>query len=90
VRRLEWPRRLQAACAALGGDYGGVRLALLLLAPAIRRPPDGWSTCSTWWTNPLVRRFADLARVPTARTVSDWLWPATQETLRPPAHRRPR
>ena len=32
VRRLELPRRLQAACAALGGDYGGGRLALLLLA----------------------------------------------------------
>src|SRR2546428_13909463 len=25
VRRLELPRRLQAACAALGGDYGGAR-----------------------------------------------------------------
>src|SRR5262245_66569720 len=32
VRRLELPRRLHAACAALGGDYGGARLALLLLA----------------------------------------------------------
>src|SRR5881628_2837894 len=29
VRRLALPRRLQAACAALGGDYGGARLALL-------------------------------------------------------------
>src|SRR3989449_8244110 len=36
VRRIELPRRLQAACAALGGDYGGGRLALLLLAV-----PDG-------------------------------------------------
>jgi len=26
VRRLDLPRRLQAACAALGGDYGGARL----------------------------------------------------------------
>src|SRR2546422_10117242 len=25
VRRLDLPRRLQAACAALGGDYGGAR-----------------------------------------------------------------
>ena len=32
VRRIALPRRLQAACAALGGDYGGARLALLLLA----------------------------------------------------------
>src|SRR5262245_29205739 len=32
VRQLDLPRRLHAACAALGGDYGGARLALLLLA----------------------------------------------------------
>src|SRR2546428_6116328 len=32
VRRIELPRRLQAACAALGGDYGGGRLPPLLLA----------------------------------------------------------
>ena len=25
VRRIALPRRLQAACAALGGDYGGAR-----------------------------------------------------------------
>jgi hypothetical protein len=31
LRRIELPRRLQAACAALGGDYGGARLALLLV-----------------------------------------------------------
>src|SRR2546426_8255975 len=36
-RRIELPRRLQAACAALGGDYGGARLAPLLLAlPYVR------------------------------------------------------
>ena len=39
VRRLELPRRLQAACAALGGDYGGARLALLVLALLVRRRP---------------------------------------------------
>src|SRR3989442_5083234 len=32
VRRIELPRRLQAACAARGGDYIGGRLALLLVA----------------------------------------------------------
>src|SRR5215467_11221871 len=32
LSRLELPRRLHAACAAMGGDYGGARLALLLLA----------------------------------------------------------
>lgn len=33
--------------------------------------------------DPRVRRFAGLARVPTARTVSNWLRRFTQETLRP-------
>ena len=33
--------------------------------------------------DPLVRRFAGLARVPTARTVGNWLRRFTQETLRP-------
>src|SRR5512132_1090007 len=32
LRRIELPRRLCAACAALGGDYGDARLALLLVA----------------------------------------------------------
>ena len=33
--------------------------------------------------DPLVRRFTGLARVPTARTVGNWLRRFTQETLRP-------
>jgi hypothetical protein len=33
--------------------------------------------------DPLVRRFAGLARVPTARTVSNWFRRFTQDTLRP-------
>src|SRR5881296_1070041 len=72
VRRLELPRRLDAACAALGGDYGGARLALLLLAlPYVgaRRLEHLQYLVG----DPLVRRFAGLARVPTARTVSNWL-----------------
>src|SRR5262245_42707121 len=32
VRQIDLPRRLHAACATLGGDYGGARLALLLVA----------------------------------------------------------
>src|SRR5262245_45062370 len=32
LRRIDLPGRLQAACAALGGDYGGARLVLLLIA----------------------------------------------------------
>ena len=33
--------------------------------------------------DPLIRRFAGLVRVPTARTVGNWLRRFTQETLRP-------
>src|SRR3989442_633055 len=82
VRRIELPRRLQAACAALGGDYGGARLALLLVAlPYV----GAWRLEHLQYLvgDPLVRRFAGLARVPTARTVSNWLRRFTQETLRP-------
>jgi len=82
VRQIELPRRLHAACAALGGDYGGARLALLLLAlPYVgaRRLEHLQYLVG----DPLVRRFAGLARVPTARTVSNWLRRFTQETLRP-------
>src|SRR5207247_522180 len=32
LRQRELPSRLRAACAATGGDYGGGRLALLVLA----------------------------------------------------------
>jgi hypothetical protein len=47
LRRIALPRRLQPASAALGGDYGSARLALLLLAlPYVA--PGGWSICSTW------------------------------------------
>src|ERR687892_2483010 len=82
ARRIELPRRLQAACAALGGDYGGARLSLLLLAlPYVgaRRLEH----LQYLGGDPLVRRFSGLARVPTARTVSNWLRRFTQETLRP-------
>src|SRR5499426_4918213 len=82
LRRIDLPRRLQAACAALGGDYGGARLALLVMAlPYVgaRRLEHLQYLVG----DPLVRRFAGLARVPTARTVSNWLRRFTQETLRP-------
>jgi Transposase DDE domain group 1 len=85
LRRIDLPRRLQAACAALGGDYGGGRLALLLLAlPYVgaRRLEH----LQYLGGDPLVRRFTGLARVPTARTVSNWLRRFTQETLRPLVH----
>jgi hypothetical protein len=82
VRQLDLPRRLHAACAALGGDYGGARLALLLLAlPYVgaRRLEHLQYLVG----DPLVRRFTGLARVPTARTVGNWLRRFTHETLRP-------
>jgi hypothetical protein len=81
LQRIELPRRLKAACAALGGDYGGAHLALLLLAlPYVgaRRLEHLQYLVG----DPLVRRFAGLARVPTARTVSNWLRRFTQDTLR--------
>jgi hypothetical protein len=82
LRQLELPRRLHAACAAVGGDYSGSRLALLLMAllyVGARRLEHLQYLVG----DPLIRRFAGLARVPTARTVSNWLRRFTQETLRP-------
>ena len=82
VRRLALRRRLHTACAALGGDYSGARLALLVLAllyVGARRLEHLRYLAG----DPLVRRFCGLARVPTARTVANWLRRFTQETLRP-------
>src|SRR5205809_39642 len=62
VRRIALPRRLQAAFAALGGDYSGARLALLLVAlPYVgaRRLEHLQYLVG----DPLVRRFAGLAHV---------------------------
>jgi hypothetical protein len=81
-RRLEIARRLDRACGALGGDYRGARLGLLLMAllyVGARRLEHLQYLVG----DPLVRRFAGLARVPTARTMSNWLRRFTQETLRP-------
>ena len=82
LRQLDVPRRLQRACAGLGGDYSGARLGLLLMAllyVGARRLEHLQYLVG----DPLVRRFAGLARMPTARTVSNWLRRFTQETLRP-------
>jgi hypothetical protein len=82
LRQLELPRRLHRACAALGGDYSGAQLGLLLMAllyVGARRLEHLQYLVG----DPLVRRFAGLARMPTARTVSNWLRRFTQETLRP-------
>ena len=55
-----------------GRDYSGARLGLLLMAllyVGARRLEHLQHLAG----DPLVRRFAGLARVPTARTVSNWL-----------------
>jgi hypothetical protein len=82
LRQLEVPRRLHRACVALGGDYSGAQLGLLLMAllyVGARRLEHLQYLVG----DPLIRRFAGLARVPTARTVSNWLRRFTQETLAP-------
>src|ERR1700746_16759 len=82
VGHLELPRRVNAPCAAVGGDYRGSRLTLLLMAllyVGARRLEHLHYLVG----DPLVRRFAGLTRVPTARTVSNWLRRFPQETLRP-------
>src|SRR2546427_2373618 len=46
LRQRELPSRLRAACAATGGDYGGGRLAPLLLALLyVGAPPLGDLRC---------------------------------------------
>ncbi len=72
--------RRQFRAYGLGGDYGGARLVLLVIALFVvgaRRlehlrylAPD-----------PLVRRLCGLARLPAERTVVNWLKQFTQEAL---------
>jgi len=66
LRQCELPSRLRAACASTGGDYGGGRLALLILAlfyVGARRLEQLRYVAS----DPLIARFCGLARLPTAR-----------------------
>jgi len=82
LRQLDLPRRLHAACAATGGDYGGGRLALLILSlfyVGARRLEHLRYVAG----DPLIARFCGLARLPTARTVGNWLRQFTQTTLAP-------
>ena len=82
LRQLDLPQRLRAACAGTGGDYGGGRLALLLLAlfyVGARRLEH----LRYLGGDPLIARFCGLARLPTARTVGNWLRQFTQATLAP-------
>src|SRR2546428_11291653 len=82
ARRLGLLPRLRRACAPVGGDYCGARLSLLLLAlfyVGARRVEH----LKYLVGDPLVRRFCGLARLPTARTVTNWLRRVSHHTLRP-------
>ncbi len=82
LRQRDLPRRLRAACTATGGDYGGARLALLVVAlfyAGARRLEHLRYLAH----DPLIARFCGLARIPTARTVANWLRQFTQATLAP-------
>ena len=82
LRQCDLPHRLHAACAGTGGDYGGGRLARLVLAllyGGARRLEHLHYVAG----DPLIARFCGLARIPTARTVGNWLRQFTQATLAP-------
>src|SRR6266403_4456084 len=82
LRQRDVPQRLRAACAPTGGGYGGGRLALLVLAllyVGARRLEHLRYVAG----DPLIARFCGLARLPTARTMGNWLRQFTQRTLAP-------
>jgi hypothetical protein len=81
-QRLGLADRLRAAFGGLRSDYGNARVGLMLLAlffvggrrlEHLRHVAD----------DPLVTRFCGLARLPTGRTVANWLKQFTLETLAP-------
>ena len=82
LRRIDLTARLRQAFAGLPSDYGSVRVALVLLALfyAGARRLEHLRFLSG---DPLVTRFCGLARLPTRRTVANWLRQFTQETLAP-------
>jgi hypothetical protein len=82
LRHADLPRRLRAACAGMGGDYGGGRLALLILAVFYVGARRLEHLCYLGG-DPLIARFCGLARLPTARTVGTWLRQFTQATIAP-------
>jgi Transposase DDE domain group 1 len=82
LRQSDVVTRLRQAFAGLRSDYGSARLALVVLAlfyVGARRLEHLRYLAS----DPLVTRFCGLARLPTRRTVANWLRQFTQETLAP-------
>jgi hypothetical protein len=74
--------RLRAACVATGGNYGEGRLGLLIMAlfyVAARRLEH----LRNLGGDPRVARFCGLARIPTARTLGNWLHQLRQTPLAP-------
>ena len=82
LRRNDLVARLRQTFAGLRSDYGSPRIALVLLAlfyVGARRLEH----LRYLGGDPMVTRFCGLARLPTRRTVADWLRQFTQETLAP-------
>jgi hypothetical protein len=82
VQKLAIVGRLRTALAALPSDYGSARLALLVMTlfyVGARRLEHLQYLVG----DPLVARFCGLARLPSSRTVSNWLKQFTQATLAP-------
>src|SRR5262245_55899537 len=82
VQRLDLAERLRRACAALGGDYSGASLSLLIVA-LLYAGARRLEHTRYLGGDPLITRFCGLAQVPTPRTVSNWLQRFTQERLQP-------
>ena len=82
LRQVDLGARLRQAFAGLRSDYGSARIAMVLLAlfyVGARRLEH----LRYLGGDPLVTRFCGLARLPTRRTVADWLRQFTHETLAP-------
>ena len=74
--------RLRRALADLRSDYGSARLALVILS-LFYVGAQRMEHLRYLSSNPLLTRFCGLARLPTRRTVANWLRQFTQETLAP-------